>query len=102
MIGKESRPTAIDYDASLAGMKVRDLLEVLSAHNAEQAKSSSLEFFKPEFWKPECWKPEYWKPETFKEQKESVKEKQFRPDPGTVEQIATCVTELLKEKGSTK
>jgi hypothetical protein len=76
MIGKENRPTAIDYDAPLAGMKVRDLLQILSAHHAEQAKAHYLEFYKPEYWKPEYWKPEVGKvPETFKEHKEGPKEK---------------------------
>ncbi len=102
MIGKSSRPTPIDYDAPLTGMKVRDLLGVLSAHSNEQGKAN-LEFYKPEYYKPdfykEHFKPEIYKPDYFKEFKETVKEKEFTSGGGDpVEKLATRVAEILKNK----
>jgi hypothetical protein len=98
MIGKSSRPTPIDYDAPLSGMKVRDLLGVLSAHS-----SANLEFYKPEYYKPdfykEHFKPEIYKPDYLKEHKETIKEKEFIGGSGDpVEQLATRVAEILKNK----
>jgi hypothetical protein len=102
MIGKSSRPTAIDYDAPLSGMKVRDLLGVLGAHAGEQAKAH-YEFYKPEFFKeffkPEYFKPELYKPEQAKEYKETIKEKEFTSPTGDpVEDLANRVAEILKNK----
>jgi hypothetical protein len=102
MIGKSSRPTAIDYDAPLAGMKVRDLLTVLHAHSAEQAKAH-YEFWKPEHFKellkPEYLKPELYKPDQIKEFKETVKEKEFVGQTGDpVEELANRVAEVLKSR----
>jgi hypothetical protein len=102
MIGKSSRPTAIDYDAPLSGMKVRDLLGILSAHSGEQAKSHH-EFYKPEFYKPdfykEYFKPELYKPDLLKEHKETIKEKEFTgPTGDPIEQIANRIAEVLKNK----
>jgi len=87
MIGQESRPTAIDYDASIADWKVRDLMALIGAqmpHAAEQAKTTPIpenlkpEFHKPEWVKPEFHKPEWVKPEWFKPEKELAKpEKEF-------------------------
>jgi hypothetical protein len=100
LIAKSSRPTAVDYDAPLSGMKVSDLLGVLSAHSAQQAHF--YEFYKPEFYKPEFYKPDYFKPpEYVKELKtETVKEKEFvtptSPDP--IEDLANRVAAKLKSK----
>src|SRR5580765_501582 len=87
MIGKENRPSPIDYDAPLSGMKVRDLLGVLSAHSSEQVKAFPEQFkpehFKPEFYKPETFKPEQFKPEHFKPEfykPETFKPEQFKPE----------------------
>jgi hypothetical protein len=103
MIGKSSRPTAIDYDAPLAGMKVRDLLGILSAHSNEQAKTHyefyKPEYFKPDFYKPESYKPELYKPDQAKELKETIKEKEFVGVTGDpVEDLATRVAEVLKNR----
>lgn len=103
MIGKSSRPSAIDYDAPLAGMKVRDLLGILSAHTNEQAKTH-YEFYKPEYYKPDYFKPEYYKPEYYKpdfakEFKETIKEKEFTgPTGDPVEELANRVAEVLKNR----
>jgi hypothetical protein len=101
MIGKASRPTAIDYEASVSGLKVGELISILGAH-AEQAKAHP-EYVKPEHfkevYKPEYYKPEYFKPDVFKEYKETVKEKEFTgPTGDPVEQLATRVAEILKKK----
>jgi hypothetical protein len=131
MIGKENRPSPIDYDAPLSGMKVRDLLGVLSAHSSEQVKAFpeqfkpehfKPEFYKPETFKPEQFKPEFYKPETFKPEhlkpeyvkpeafKELLKpefskpvEKEFPSDPGDIiQQVAERVVNVLKERGFVK
>src|SRR5580765_1518052 len=116
MIGKENRPSPIDYDAPLSGMKVRDLLGVLSAHSSEQVKAFPEQFkpehFKPEFYKPETFKPEHLKPEHFKPEvyKELLKpefskpvEKEFPSDPGDIiQQVAERVVNVLKERGFVK
>jgi hypothetical protein len=108
MIGKSSRPTPIDYDAPVAGMKVRDLLAVISAHGGEQLKAEQLkthpEYFKPEHYKPEYFKPDFYKPEYFKEYQkpeflkgDSLKE--FKEGPGDpIEQIANRVADVLKSR----
>ncbi len=77
MIGKSSRPTAIDYDAPLSSMKVGDLLGVLSAHAAANREYFKPEIYKPEYYKPEYYKPELYKPDYAKEHKETIKEKEF-------------------------
>jgi hypothetical protein len=102
MIGKSSRPTAIDYDAPLSSMKVGDLIGVLSAH-AEQAKAHpeyyKPEAYKPDFYKPEYYKPELYKPDLLKEHKEHIKEKEFvTPTHDPVEDLANRVAEILKKK----
>jgi hypothetical protein len=120
MIGKENRPTPIDYDAPLSGMKVRDLLGVLSAHSSEQLKNYpeyfkpeqlkpehlKPEFYKPESLKPEHYKPEYFKPEIFKEfqKPEAFKPPEgFKPDPtDLIQQVAERVVGVLKERGLVK
>jgi hypothetical protein len=101
MIGKSSRPSPIDYDAPLTGMKVRDLLGVLSAHTNEQIKTERI---KPEHYKPEYFKPDYYKPEYFKEfyKPEFIKPDYFKGGGGSpgdpVEQLAERVAEVLKSK----
>jgi hypothetical protein len=105
MIGKSSRPTPIDYDAPLSGMKVKDLLGILGAHSAEQGKTH-YEYYKPEYYKPdffkEYWKPELYKPDQLKEFKEGIKEKEFVSGPGQtgdpVEHLANRIAEHLKTK----
>jgi len=103
MIGKSSRPSAIDYDAPLAGMKVRDLLGILSAHSSEQARAHyefyKPEYFKPDYYKPEYYKPEFYKPDQIKEFKEGIKEKEFVGGAGDpVEELANRVAEVLKNR----
>jgi hypothetical protein len=102
MIGKSSRPTAIDYDAPVAGLKVGELIGILSAHAAEHAKAHR-EYYKPEIYKPEFYKPEYYKPELYKpdfakEHKEGAKEKAFVTDPtgDPLEELAARVAEHLR------
>ena len=104
MIGKENRPSAIDYNAPVAGMKVGDLLGVVGAHLSEQVKAFpefwKPEYFKPEFWKPEFFKPEFFKPEVFK----PPVEKEFKPEGGglsdqLIERVTVRVIEALKERG---
>src|SRR6266851_722928 len=96
MIGKESRPTAIDFDMPIANFKLRDLHAIIQSqihlekefHKPEKEK----EFFKPEKEKEvlkgekekEHFKPEkeFFKPEKekehFKPEKEALKpEKEF-------------------------
>jgi len=121
MIGQESRPTAIDYDASIADWKVRDLMALIGAqmpHAAEQAKFTPIpenlkpefhkpEWFKPEWVKPEGLKPEWFKPEWFKPEKEFLKPElskpPIQPDPGDlVERVATRVVEILQQRGLLK
>jgi hypothetical protein len=126
-ISQESRPTAMDYDASIADWKVRDLMALIGAqmpHAAEQAKVTPIpENLKPEFHKPEWVKPEWFKPEKelakpekefFKGEKEFIKpEKEFlkpelskppiQPDPADlVERVATRVVEILQQRGLLK
>jgi hypothetical protein len=108
MIGKSSRPSPIDYDAPLSGMKVKDLLGVLSAHAAtnEQLKPEHVkpDLFKPEHYKPEYYKPDFYKPEYFKEfyKPEFTKPDLFKGGGGSpgdpVEQLAERVAEVLKNK----
>lgn len=99
MIGKESRPSAIDYNAPVSGLKVGELLGALTPHFLEFYKP---EFWKPEYFKPEFWKPEFWKPEVFK----PPVEKEFKPEGGISEQLVERITvrviEALKERGSIK
>lgn len=38
MIGKQSRPSAIDYNAPVAGMKLGDVVGAVGAHLSEQTK----------------------------------------------------------------
>jgi|SRR5580765_632389 hypothetical protein len=103
MIGKENRPSPIDYDAPLSGMKVRDLLGVLSAHSSEQVKAFPEQFkpehFKPEFYKPETFKPEQFKPEHFKP--EFYKPETFKPEHLKPEYVKPeAFKELLKPEFS--
>jgi len=99
MIGKENRPSAVDYNAPVSGLKVGELVGVMSSHLFEIWKP---EYYKPEYFKPEFWKPEFWKPEAFK----PPQEKEFRPASGIneqlVEQVAVRVIEVLKERGVIK
>jgi hypothetical protein len=94
MIGQESRPTAIDYDAPIANFKLRDLYAVISNHFLEKEVAKvekehfkgekEKEHFKPEkekeHWKPEKEK-EHFKPEKEKEHWKPEKEKEyFKPE----------------------
>jgi hypothetical protein len=99
MIGKSSRPTAIDYEASVSGLKVGELISLLSAHAATSREHLKPEIYKPEFYKPEYYKPEYYKPDFAKEYKETIKEKEFTGPVGDpVEELANRVAEILKNK----
>lgn len=75
MIGKESRPTAIDYDAPISNWKVRDLTAVISAQIFEHLKYTPI----PEYMKPEkeLGKPEK---ELLKPEKERMKPEQLKPE----------------------
>lgn len=85
MIGQESRPTAIDYDAPIANFKLRDLYAVINQHFIEKEVAKvEKEHFKAEkekeHWKPEKEK-EHWKPEKEKEHFKPEKEKEhFKPE----------------------
>jgi len=95
MIGQQSRPTAIDYDAPIANFKLRDLYAVISSHlhTEKEIVKVEKEHFKPEkekeilkpekekeFYKPEKEK-EYFKPEKEKEYFKPEKEKEhFKPE----------------------
>jgi len=103
MIGKSSRPTAIDYDAPVSGMKLGELIAHLASHGVsrEHLKPEVYkpEYHKPEFYKPDYYKPEYYKPDFAKEDKETVKEKEFTGPVGDpVEELATRVAEILKNR----
>jgi hypothetical protein len=99
MIGKSSRPTAIDYDAPVSGMKLGELLGHLSAHAAANREYIKPEYYKPEFYKPDFYKPELYKPDYAKEHKETIKEKAFTGPVGDpVEELAQRVAEILKNK----
>jgi hypothetical protein len=103
MIGKSSRPTAIDYDAPVSGMKLGELIAHLASHGVsrEHLKPEVYkpEYHKPEFYKPDYYKPEYYKPDFAKEYKETVKEKEFTGPVGDpVEELATRVAEILKNR----
>lgn len=99
MIGKENRPSAVDYNAPVANLKVGELVGALSSHLYELWKP---EYYKPEYWKPEFWKPEFWKPEAFK----PPVEKEFKPEGPVneqlVEKITVRVIEALKQRGAIK
>ena len=83
MIGKSSRPTAIDYDAPVSGMKLGELIAHLASHGVSR----------------EHLKPEVYKPDFAKEYKETVKEKEFTGPVGDpVEELATRVAEILKNR----
>jgi hypothetical protein len=123
MIDQESRPTAIDYDAPLADLKIRDLLSIVNAHLTEQFKhvnpelfkpekelrkpekelyKPEKEFLKPEFFKPELLKPEYFKPELLKPEllKPEYSKQGPEIDPEQlVEDIAAKVVSALREQG---
>jgi hypothetical protein len=122
MIGKESRPTAIDYDAPISDWKVRDLVAVLNSQMERLKYTPIPEELKPEL-KPEWYKPERLKPEIIKGEKELVKPEkellkpekeilkpeQLKPEllkvekefeiPDLVEKVATRVVEMLEERG---
>jgi len=74
MIGKASRPSAINYDAPVSEFKVRDLVALVNSQMLEFAKyTPQPEQLKPEQYKPERYKPETLKPELVKSEKELVK-----------------------------
>ncbi len=98
MIGKSSRPSPIDYDAPVAGMKLGELIGHLSSHVAANREYLKPEHYKPEFYKPDYYKPEYYKPDFAKEYKETVKEKEFTLPVDPVEELANRVAEILKNK----
>ena len=111
MIGKENRPSAIDYNAPVSGMKLGDVVSAVGTHLSEQLKSFpehiKPELYKPEYWKPEFWKPEFWKPEYFKpEAFKPPVEKEFKPEGGIseqlVERVVVRVLEALKQRGTIK
>jgi hypothetical protein len=109
MIDKSNRPSPIDYDAPLAGMKLRDLISALSTHASVQI-TSHYEFFKPEhvkpeFYKPEAYKPEYFKPDYFKPEfvkpdfaKELKEKEAIGQDIDPIENLANRVAAILKER----
>lgn len=127
MIGRENRPTAVDFDAPISEWKYRDLVSVIHAEierikpewqkpeglKPEQMKPEGLkpeglkpEGLKPEHIKPEGLKPERIKPEQFKPEKEILKpekelskpEKPFEPG-DLAEQVAERVLRMLRERG---
>jgi hypothetical protein len=118
MIGRESRPTAMDFDAPISNFKLRDLYAVIHGHFTEKEivkvekehfkPEKEKEYFKPEkelFKPPELLKPERLKPEYFKPEKELLKpEKELskpeKPiDEGVIDEIATRVAEKLRGQG---
>jgi len=118
LISKESRPTAIDYDAPISDWKIRDLMAILDSRIVDHLKYTPIpEDLKPERWKPEQLKPEkeslkpekeLSKPEKegLKPEKESLKpEKELsKPEkpfdmPDLVEKVATRVVEMLEKRG---
>jgi hypothetical protein len=114
MIGRDSRPSAIDYDAPISEWKYRDLVAVIHTEieiiKPERIKPEHWkpEGLKPEGLKPEHWKPERIKPEQFKPEKELLKpekelskpEKPWEIDPGElVQQVADRVVQVLTERG---
>ena len=94
MIDKESRPSPIDYEASIHDWKVRDLLAVVRA-DAERMKQEP-ELIKPEWQKPEHLKPERFKPEQFKP--EHFKPERFKPEQLKPEQLKPEKEGLKPEK----
>ena len=71
MIGRASRPSAIDYDAPVSEFKLRDLVAVVNSQMLEFVKyTPQPEQLKPEHYKPERYKPETSKPEHVKPEKE--------------------------------
>jgi hypothetical protein len=119
MIGQEQRPTAIDYDAPISGLKVRDFLTLFpwgEYFKVEKEISKELHKVEKEHFKPETHlKPELLKAE-FKQEKEILKEllkpegfkgeKEFKPDPALLEslvdRVATRVVAVLKQQGVIK
>ena len=124
MIGRENRPTAIDWDMPVSGLKLRDLMSVVNAQISPELLKTEKEHFKPEkellkgekekeFFKPEKEKEilksekekEHFKPEkeALKPEKEAFKPELSKPiDPTTIEQIVTAVMDRLKSQGVVK
>jgi hypothetical protein len=107
VIGKSDRPGAVDLEARLSDLKLRDLVTALGS------QAQLTERIKPELSKPELSKPEHikewWKPELFKEnfkpevfKPELIKEAnkpEFKPDPiDTIFQhlVATLTPEQVR------
>jgi hypothetical protein len=102
VIGKSDRPGAVDLEARLSDLKLRDLVTALGsqAQLTERIKPEGTkpEHFK-EWWKPEFvkenLKPEHFKPELIKE----FSKPEFKPDPiDTIFQhlVATLTPEQVR------
>jgi len=119
MISSENRPTAIDFEAPVSQLKVRELLALVpwgeyfkvekeitkELHKVEKEhfkpethkppvnflEANKTETSKAETVKPENFKPELFKPETAKAEKEFSKEF-FKPE-------KEIIKELLKPEG---
>jgi hypothetical protein len=122
MIGRENRPTAIDWDMSVSDLKLRDLMSVVNAQiTPEILKTEHFKVEKEvlkgekekEFFKPEKEKEilkgekekEHFKPEkeALKPEKEALKPELSKPfDPTTIEQIVSAVIDRLKTQGVVK
>ncbi|HVT19362.1 MAG TPA: hypothetical protein VHQ90_24675 [Thermoanaerobaculia bacterium] len=84
VIGKSDRPGAVDLEARLSDLKLRDLVTALGSQ-AQVTERIKPEGFKPElhkeWWKPELFKenfkPEHFKPELIKE----LSKPELKPDP---------------------
>jgi len=110
MIGRQDRPTAIDFDAPIANFKLRDLYAVIHSqlHTEKEILKVEKEHVKPEkekeHFKPEKEK-EYFKPEKelLKPEKELSKPELSKPiDPRLIDQIVETVIERMKAKGMVK